>query len=366
MYIILTQCFPTRIGGIESLVSNLALSIGKNNKIIVFADRQNVFQDIIYDDRHKEKIIVRRYGGIKFFRRRKKVKELKLFIKTGKIQCVIADTWKSIELCIDDLNANNIPVMCLAHGNELISHNNNKKERITSTLNKVSTIVVNSNYTAGLVEKLIEKKPQIKVVHPGATDLRSLDSTDFMNIKGNPVLLTLARLEKRKGHFFILQAMKELKNKFPDIMYIIAGEGSEKANLQRVVNSFDLNNHVFFAGNVNEKQKKQLFKNTTLMVMPTLDESHNRSIEGFGIAYLEAAFFGIPSIASNLGGTPEAVLHEKTGIIIDNHEQLFFTINDLLLNKNKLEDLGKNAQQRAEKKFTWDRVVNNYLSIIKK
>ena len=85
MYIILTQCFPTRIGGIESLVSNLALSIGKNNKVIVFADRQNVFQDIIYDDRHKEKIIVRRYGGIKFFRRRKKVKELKLFIKTGKI-----------------------------------------------------------------------------------------------------------------------------------------------------------------------------------------------------------------------------------------------------------------------------------------
>ena len=102
------------------------------------------------------------------------------------------------------------------------------------------------------------------------------------------------------------------------------------------------------------------------MVMPTLDESHNRSIEGFGIAYLEAAFFGIPSVASNLGGTPEAVLHEKTGIIINNHEQLFFSINDLLLNKNKLEDLGKNAQQRAEKEFTWDRVVNNYLSIIKK
>ena len=86
MYIILTQCFPTRIGGIESLVSNLALSIGKNNKVIVFADRQNVFQDIIYDDRQKDTIIVRRYGGIKFFRRRKKVKELKLFIKTGKIQ----------------------------------------------------------------------------------------------------------------------------------------------------------------------------------------------------------------------------------------------------------------------------------------
>ena len=44
------------------------------------------------------------------------------------------------------------------------------------------------------------------------------------------------------------------------------------------------------------------------MVMPTTDESNERSVEGFGISYLEAAFYGIPSIASNVGGTPEAVL----------------------------------------------------------
>ena len=138
------------------------------------------------------------------------------------------------------------------------------------------------------------------------------------------------------------KALIKLKNKFPDILYIIAGEGSEKAYLQRVVNSFDLNNHVFFAGNVNEKQKKQLFKNTTLMVMPTLDESHNRSIEGFGIAYLEAAFFRIPSIASNIGGTPEAVINNKTGIIIDDIKLLHSSIKQLYdwgrKNKKSLED----------------------------
>ena len=100
------------------------------------------------------------------------------------------------------------------------------------------------------------------------------------------------------------------------------------------------------------------------MIMPTLDESKNRSIEGFGIAYMEAAFFGIPSVATNVGGTPEAVLHKKTGIIIDNHKQLFHVLNDLLLNKNKMKLLGKNAQERAENKFTWDNVVNNYLSIL--
>ena len=54
--------------------------------------------------------------------------------------------------------------------------------------------------------------------------------------------------------------------------------------------------------------------------MPTLDESENKSIEGFGIAYIEAAFFGIPSIASDVGGTPEAVIDKKTGWCIDPNE----------------------------------------------
>ena len=77
MYIILTQCFPGRIGGIESLVSNLALSIGKHNKVLVLADRYNIIHDSVFDNKHKEIISVRRYGGIKFFRRRKKIRELK-------------------------------------------------------------------------------------------------------------------------------------------------------------------------------------------------------------------------------------------------------------------------------------------------
>ena len=86
MILILTQCFPSRLGGVESLVSNLALSLSKNEKIIVFADRHHIFHDAIYDNHHKDKILVRRVGGIKFFRRRKKIKEIKPFIETKQVK----------------------------------------------------------------------------------------------------------------------------------------------------------------------------------------------------------------------------------------------------------------------------------------
>ena len=68
MIVILTQCFPSRTGGIESLVSNLALGLSKKQKVLVFADRHHVFFDAMYDNTIKKNFIVRRIGGIKYFR----------------------------------------------------------------------------------------------------------------------------------------------------------------------------------------------------------------------------------------------------------------------------------------------------------
>ncbi len=98
--------------------------------------------------------------------------------------------------------------------------------------------------------------------------------------------------------------------------------------------------------------------------MPTLDESKKSSIEGFGIAYLEAAYYGIPSIASNVGGTPEAVIHNETGIIISDISELYNILKELLANSVKLDELGRNAKLRVENDFTWKAIGNKYLKII--
>jgi len=98
--------------------------------------------------------------------------------------------------------------------------------------------------------------------------------------------------------------------------------------------------------------------------MTTLDETHNRSIEGFGISYLEASFFSIPSVASNVGGTPEAVINNVTGKIINNIDELYSTVHDLLLDENMIEKLGSNAKKRAIDEFTWDHISKKYLLLI--
>jgi phosphatidylinositol alpha-1,6-mannosyltransferase len=360
----LTQCFPSRLGGIESLVSNLAIGLGKLEKVIVFADRHDVFNDAVFDNQYKNEILIKRIGGIKFFRRRKKIKEMKSFIESKQVKLVLADTWKSLELGIDYLNKKKIPVICLAHGNELLSNNKNKKDRIQKILNKATSIVANSNFTKNLVKKIINPQINLTTIYPGGVDLSKINVEEIFGITGSPILLTLGRLEKRKGHLKILDTINELIPEFPNIQYIIAGSGPELNNLKTKVKENNLEKNITFVGQVNDCQKKFLFQKTQLMIMPTLDETQNRSIEGFGIAYIEAAFFSIPSVASNIGGTPEAVIDNVTGRIINNIDDLLTVTRELLLNQNKVKKLGQNAQKRALEEFQWDYILKQYLSLI--
>ena len=365
MYIILTQCFASRVGGIESLVTNLALSIGNNHKVKVFADQHLVAQDEIFDSENKNILTIYRYSGIKFFRRRKKARDIKFFIENNKVDGIISDTWKSLELCIDSINSKNIPTICLAHGNELIYNNDSRKKRISYTFNKIKNIVANSRYTSELLRKIGLDEKKIYVINPGVKDIRRIKIEKTFNFSGKPILLTLARLDKRKGHLEVLYSIKKLKKDFPKLSYIIAGEGSEKLNLLKIVKELKIEDHVHFIGNINEKQKKEIFELTSLMVMPTLDDSNERSIEGFGISYIEAAMFGICSVANDVGGVGDAIIHNETGILLKSNEDLYLSLKNILSDELKLKKLGNNAKERALKDFNWENISNKCLDIFK-
>ena len=77
MIIILTQCFPPRLGGIENLVESLSLELSKVYEVLILADQYNKSEDNLYDSNFKNNISIKRFGGIKFLRKRKKIIDLK-------------------------------------------------------------------------------------------------------------------------------------------------------------------------------------------------------------------------------------------------------------------------------------------------
>jgi phosphatidylinositol alpha-1,6-mannosyltransferase len=91
---------------------------------------------------------------------------------------------------------------------------------------------------------------------------------------------------------------------------------------------------------------------------------HKKSVEGFGIAYVEAAQYGVPSIGGKDGGAADAIEHQKTGLICDgdNLDDIYSSINIMLENKKYLE-YGNNAKNNV-KKFYWTKIIDQYKKIL--
>ena len=370
--VISTQCFSPVLGGIENLMKGLADNLYKKKfNIFVFADSKNLSDEENHDKNLSYEIV--RYRGLKIIRKKRKSRDIKKFINFKKnINSIFCDSWKSAENLIKNKIAKTEKIFCLAHGNDiLINKNIIKKKRIRKTLSETSHIVANSYFTKKKITDLGIKSSKIKVIYPGV-EHRYFDfkknNNPFQKYKNfKPILLTIARLEKRKNHRNIIYAVNELIKDFKNLLYLIAGVGPEMKEIRKLINKLNLEKNVKVLGKVNENDKNFLFKISDLHVMPTIQDKKSVSIEGFGISYIEAGMHGIPSISSGLGGTEESVINGKTGIICNpnNISSIKDSIKKVLINKKMYKKLSINSKNFS-KKFLWKNTITNYLKLIKK
>ena len=215
----------------------------------------------------------------------------------------------------------------------------------------------------------IDRK-KIQVIHPGIDVYDKFIQKSTINrvndIIGNstPVIVTLARLEERKGHRIVLSAISALIHKYPNLLYIIAGDGPSKSSIQEHVKKLGLENNIHFVGWITEPEKSVILRNSDLFVMtPHLDKE---SVEGFGMVFIDAAFHGLATLGTDTGGISDAIKDGKTGVIAKTSDLRDITnkIDDLLSNKEKRLFLGKSGLENAKEKFTWNRKVIEYLSLI--
>ena len=372
MILISTQCFLPVIGGLENLMSGLADNIAKEgHELIVFADGKHHKDDESYNF----KII--RFNAWKPIRRIQKARAIKKYIKNNNVKCLFADSWKSIE----HLNINDrLDIYALAHGSEILQVKKNlnffysikkkiKLRRIKMSFKNSNMIIANSNYTKDLIINNISvESKKIKVIFPGITINSSKSEKNkyaTSNINDQkPVLITLARLEERKGHTLVLDAIKKLQIDYPNILYLIAGEGPFKKTLQKKVESLGLEKNVKFLGWISEPDKSYYLKKSKIFIMTP--HQVMESIEGFGMSYIDAAIHGVPVIASISGGIKDAVHEGVNGMLIPEGNVLLLEkkIRELLVNKILYDKISKNAIDYSED-FIWKNKIKEYLSIIK-
>ena len=159
MYLIITRAFPPELGGMQSLMWGLTKEMSKNFMIKVFADYHENHKE--FDN--KENFSIERVGGIKFLRKIRKAQLINEFIKENKIQGIIADHWKSLELIKTDKKK-----YCLIHGKE-INHpkGSSLNKRIVKVLNNVEKVIANSEYTKNLAINNGVNRDKVIIINPG-------------------------------------------------------------------------------------------------------------------------------------------------------------------------------------------------------
>ena len=360
MHLIVTRTFPPEVGGMQNLMYGLAKSLSENVMIKVFADQYpnqgNFDKELSFS--------IERVSGPKIFKKYRKANLVNTYLKSNKkVKAIISDHWKSLE----NINTE-VKKICLIHSKEI----NHKKgsfinKRLVKILNNCHAVVANSNFTKNLAINVGVDENKIKVINPGVFPIDKIDEKIYKNIINKlegrtPRLITIARFDKRKNHEKIIMALRNLKEIYPNIIYVCIGQGENIDNLKKLITELRLQNHVIFPRNLTKDEKNSYLKCSDVFVMPSI--TYKKSVEGFGIVYIEAAQFGVPSIGGKDGGASDAIVHEQTGFICDGNslDDIYQSISNILEN-NKYKVFGIKAKE-VSKKFYWSEIIKKYLEIL--
>jgi phosphatidylinositol alpha-1,6-mannosyltransferase len=361
MFLVSTRNFPPELGGMQNLMAGLSKALLNHGPVKVFADGDDEAK--VYDQ--NSKLNIERVAGFKIFRKYRKANLVKEFIKSNQIRATFFDHWKSIEN-IDTEILKTTKSFCLIHSKE-INHpaGSSLNKRVIKALQKSDNVIANSRFTKELALKLGIKN--VTVINPGCNypitvheESKNYAKKIFEN--SSPKLITISRLDGRKSHQNILMTIKNLLPKYPNLKYVSIGDGDERKNLQNLRKELSLENNVDLIFKSSEQEKVGLLEQSDIFVMPSV--VYKKSVEGFGIAFIEAACYGKPSIGGIYGGEADAIKSGETGYLCNGNDlnALYETLLKILSNE-QYKKLGENAF-KFSKNFNWDKIIKNYINLI--
>jgi len=211
----------------------------------------------------------------------------------------------------------------------------------------------------------------ISLAHPGvdtktfAPDpLLRERAREQLGLEGRCVLLTVSRLAANKRHALVIDALPALRRRFPDLVYLIVGQGALDGALRARAAAAGVADIVRFAGAVADT--RPYYAASDVFVMPSGRPSAGKAGEGFGISYVEAGACGLPVVASCSGGGAEIVVEGETGRVIDPEDPgaLQEAIASLLADPAGARRLGEAARRSCER-FDWERGVDRLVTTLR-
>ena len=270
-----------------------------------------------------------------------------------------------------------VPYVVYVYGSEIVRLGQGTYGRrlIHRVLSACESAITNSDSTTEEFAGFGVERARLRKITPGV-DTRFFRPSDRdpelierFSLAQKRVLLTVARLDQRKGHDMVIRALARLGDLARDVVYLVVGKGREEPRLRRLASELGVEDRVVFVGYVPDEDLPRYYALCDVFVMPnriTKGTDLAGDIEGFGISFLEANACGKPVIGGRSGGATEAVMEGVTGLLVDpeSEEEIAGAIGRLLEDRSLADRLGENGRRRVEEAFDWRHLAKQVEKIL--
>ena len=371
--LVLAQDFPPVPGGVSVYVENLF----KNwtGRAIILAPECGEPAKVMFPPN----IIVKRIpmdmtrGSFKAYLKRQLgfYKESRSIINKEKIHVVQCTHMASGIAALIIKKIHSIPYVLYSYGSEITGQPGIIRHSIAkSILKNAFCIVTMSNFTRQAIIKygVDEKKIRflVGVDIERFSRIGNIEATKKKyGIKGSPIILTIARLMEHKGIDTVIKSLPEMLKKYPNMLYLIIGEGTYHDTLERLSKRLKIEDHVKFLGNIPHyklQDETEAFYSLCDLFLMISRNINDIEAEGFGLVFLEAGLAKKAVIGGNSGGIRSAVIDDVTGKLVDPNDPNAVSkcIISLLENSNVAKMMGENGYKRAVKFFNWETNVGKW------
>jgi len=355
--------YPYHYGGMANYYRGYADGFGDDIRVLI-PGNNSILPDGQIDHRVVP-IYTRSNNPSSFFHRRTVYRKAARLIEEGAGPWVVlcGNFRPYADVCYWLKKKYNVAVYPFFHGNDLLrvlkrlANNPLKRWKYDKLFLACDGFIANSRYTMSLIPEEHKYKKKIIIAPPGVDAgyaHRSIKEPLFAG-DYDIRLITVCRLDHRKGVHNVIESVKILKERGISCYYDVIGKGNVE-RYRSIASSSGVADRVAIHGYKNETDKIALLKVSDIFIMPSQISEKNNDVEGFGIVYLEASAFGKPVVAANTGGIPDAVIDGRNGLLVrdpDDPVEIADKIETLYRDKNMAIQLGRHGHERVNKKFLY-------------